>query len=285
MNIGLIGNGFVGNAILENLKESYTFYVYDKDPEKANANSVRDVCHNTKIIFVALPTPMRKDGSCDLSIIYNVMTQISYWYNDNIVVLKSTVPPGTCEKIKKIHSNLRIVFSPEFLTEANYIEDFRDCNRMIFGGESEDTGECVKVLSSVFPEKSYLITDLKTAETVKYFINTFLAVKVIFANEIKDICDAADVDYNSVKRLALFDSRIGSSHLQVPGPDGSRGFGGTCFPKDINALIKFSESVGVKSDLLKTAWDKNLQIRNNKDWLNMPGRAISQINGDDNGNY
>jgi UDPglucose 6-dehydrogenase len=213
------------------------------------------------------------------------MTQISYWYKDNIVVLKSTVPPGTCEKIKKIHSNLRIVFSPEFLTEANYIEDFRDCNRMIFGGESEDTGECVKVLSSVFPEKSYLITDLKTAETVKYFINTFLAVKVIFANEMKDICDATNVDYDAVKRLALFDNRLGNSHFQVPGPDGSRGFGGTCFPKDINALIKFSESVGVESDLLKTAWDKNLKIRNNKDWLDMPGRAISQINGDDNGNY
>lgn len=284
MNIGLIGNGFVGNAVLENLKNSYKFFVYDKNPEKANTSNVRDVCHNTKIIFVALPTPMRKDGSCDLSIIFGVMTEISYWYNDNIIILKSTVPPGTCEKIKKIHPNLRIVFSPEFLTEANYIKDFRDSNRMIFGGEAEDTSECVKMLSSVFPEKSYLMTDLKTAEMVKYFINTFLAVKVIFANEMKDICDTIGLDYNSVKHLALFDNRIGKSHLQVPGPDGNRGFGGTCFPKDINALIKFSDNLNISNELLKTAWEKNLKIRSNKDWLNMPGRAISETNGDKNGN-
>ena len=153
MKLGLIGNGFVGNAIYENLKRSYTFCVYDKNPSKANVDNIRQVCHNAKIIFVALPTPMESDGRCDLSIIFNTMSQIAYWYDDNIVVLKSTVPPGTCERIKKIHPKLRIVFSPEFLTEANYIEDFKNCNRMIFGGDIEDTSACIKTLSKVFPEK------------------------------------------------------------------------------------------------------------------------------------
>ena len=275
MKIGLIGNGFVGNAVYENLKRTYPFCVYDKNPAKANVDNVRDVCHNAKIIFVALPTPMESSGRCDLSIIFGVMNEIACWYDDNIVILKSTVPPGTCERIKKVHPKLRLVFSPEFLTEANYIEDFKNCNRMIFGGDIEDTSECVKVLSAVFPDKSYLMTDLKTAEMVKYFINTFLAVKVSFANEMKQICDTVDLDYDDVKRLALYDTRIGKSHLMVPGPDGNLGFGGTCFPKDINALMFFAQENGIDPLLLRSAWDKNLEVREEKDWLTMFGRAVS----------
>ena len=150
MKIGLIGNGYVGNAVYENLKETYEFCVYDKDPVKANVGNVRDVCHNTKVIFVALPTPMESDGRCDLSILFGVIAEIAYWYNDNIIIIKSTIPPGTCERLKTIHPNLRIVFSPEFLTEANSIEDFRSCNRVIFGGEANDIDECIKMLSVVF---------------------------------------------------------------------------------------------------------------------------------------
>ncbi len=171
---------------------------------------------------------------------------------------------------------MRLVFSPEFLTEANYIQDFKDCNRMIFGGATDDTSECIRLLSTVFPEKSYLMTDLRSAEMVKYFINTFLAVKVSFANEMREICDAVSIDYDNVKRLALYDNRIGTSHLMVPGPDGNKGFGGTCFPKDINALIHFAESQGLEPSVLKAAWDKNLKVRENKDWLTMFGRAVSE---------
>tara|TARA_Y100000593_G_scaffold94741_1_gene195595 strand:+ start:3711 stop:4544 length:834 start_codon:yes stop_codon:yes gene_type:complete len=276
MKIGLIGNGFVGNAVYENLKRTYPFCVYDKNPAKANVDNVRDVCHNAKIIFVALPTPMESNGRCDLSIIFGVMSEIACWYDDNIVILKSTVPPGTCERIKKIHPKLRLVFSPEFLTEANYIEDFKNCNRMIFGGDIEDTSECVKALSAVFPDKSYLMTDLRAAEMVKYFINTFLAVKVSFANEMKQICDTVGLDYDDVKRLALYDTRIGKSHLMVPGPDGNLGFGGTCFPKDINALMFFAEERGIDPNLLRAAWEKNLKVRENKDWLTSFGRAVSE---------
>ncbi len=276
MKIGLIGNGFVGNAVYENLKQAYEFCIYDKNPEKANADHVRDVCHNSRVIFVALPTPMMENGQCDLSIIFGVMSEISYWYNDNIIILKSTVPPGTCNRIKEIHPKLRLVFSPEFLTEANFIQDFKDCNRMIFGGATDDTSECIRLLSSVFPDKSYLMTDLNSAEMVKYFINTFLAVKVSFANEMKEICDSVEIDYDNVKRLALYDERIGASHLMVPGPDGYRGFGGTCFPKDINALMYFAKNQGLDPLVLAAAWEKNLRLRENRDWLTMFGRAVSE---------
>jgi nucleotide sugar dehydrogenase len=275
MKIGLIGNGFVGSAIYENLKDNYEFLVFDKDPSRANTKSVASVTEDAEVIFVALPTPMRTNGTCDLSIIFGAMKEVTENYNNNILVLKSTVPPGTCLKIKELHPELRIVFSPEFLTEANFVNDFKNCNRMIFGGDTEDTSECVKLLSNVFPNKSYFMTDWRTAETVKYFINTFLACKVSFANEMKLVCDKVGIDYDSVKELALQDKRIGDSHLAVPGPDGNPGFGGSCFPKDINAFISFAESAGCSVDVLKSAWNTNLKVRPAKDWEELKGRAIS----------
>ena len=276
MKIGLIGKGFVGEAIYQNLKQRFDFLIYDINESKKNVDHLRDVTHGAKIIFVALPTPMQENGKCDLSIIFNCFNEISYWYKDNIIILKSTVPPGTSEKIKTLHPELKIVFSPEFLTEANFVEDFKNSNRIILGGELEDTMLCAEMFQQAFPNKNYLFTNHKTAETVKYFINNFLATKVSFANEMKQICDAIEVSYEDVKNLALYDERIGRSHLLVPGPDGELGFGGTCFPKDINAMIWFAKSIGVDPEVLLAAWNKNLKIRKNLDWLSMEGRAISK---------
>tara|TARA_R110002020_G_scaffold44161_6_gene127634 strand:+ start:31626 stop:32459 length:834 start_codon:yes stop_codon:yes gene_type:complete len=275
MKLGLIGRGFVGNAIYENMKDSYPFAVYDKDASRSTCGHVRDVCHNSDIIYVALPTPMKETGQCDLSIIYNVMAQISYWYNNNIVIIKSTIPPGTCDDLAMRNPKIKIVFSPEFLTERNSVEDFKTCNRVIFGGDPEHTAACVTMMQEVFPNKQYEQTDWRTAEMVKYFINTFLACKVSFANEINQICDTIGVEYDIVKDLALLDKRIGNSHLKVPGPDGILGFGGTCFPKDLNCLIYFAKQQGIDPSVLECAWNKNLEIREEKDWLSMLGRAVS----------
>ena len=226
MNIGLVGNGFVGSAVYENLKNTYNFLIYDKKPELSNCEDISDVVYNCSVIFVALPTPMFEDGRCDLSIIYQAMEEIYQHYNNNIVILKSTVLPGTCQEIKRRHPKMRIVFSPEFLTEANHIEDFKNCNRMIFGGDPQDTADCVKVLHNVFNDKYYFTTDWKTAEMVKYFINNFLSIKVSFANEIYEICEKHSIDYDKVIEYATMDDRLGKSHWSVPGPDGDFGFGG-----------------------------------------------------------
>jgi len=276
MKMGLIGNGFVGNAIYENLKQRYEFFVFDLNPERKTCDSVREVCENANIIFVALPTPMRPDGSCDLSIIFSVMKEINLNYRNNVVVLKSTVVPGTCDTIRAQYPQMRIVFSPEFLTERNFIQDFKNSNRMIFGGNSNDTEACVEAVKEVFPNKIYVQTELKTAEMVKYFINTFLATKVSFANEIKQICDSANINYYRVMQLALLDDRLGQSHLRVPGPDNSLGFGGTCFPKDINALMNFAKSNSINPTVLQAAWEKNLEVRLDRDWEFMAGRAVSK---------
>jgi nucleotide sugar dehydrogenase len=275
MNIGLIGNGFVGNAIYQNLKFEHSFFIYDIDKKRRNVEHVREVCHKCSIIFVSLPTPMLEDGRCDLSVVYGIMNQIAYWYNNNIIILKSTVPPGTCEAIKKIHPKLRLVFNPEFLTEANSVEDFRNCERMIFGGIEKDTSLAISLMKSVFPEKIYVNTDTKTAETVKYFLNTFLATKISFANEFYQLCETLCVSYKEVRDLALLDPRIGKSHLMVPGHDGQFGFGGVCFPKDLYALIETCIANGVEPKILKAVRDKNLEVRKVREWEKLRGRAIS----------
>jgi nucleotide sugar dehydrogenase len=272
--LGLIGNGFVGSAIYENLKSHYEFAIYDKKPTLANRNSIKEVIEEAEVVFVALPTPMYNSGKCDLTFIFDAMKEIYDNYNNNIIILKSTVVPGTCDEIKKRFPNMRIVFSPEFLTEANHIEDFRNCNRMIFGGLREDTAACVNLVQPIFEDKHYFTTDWKTAETVKYFINIFLATKISFANEMKQICDLVGVEYNSIARLALCDQRIGRTHLQVPGNDGHYGFGGKCFPKDLNAMIHLCLTAGFEPVILKSVWNKNLDIREEHDWMNIEG-AVS----------
>jgi UDPglucose 6-dehydrogenase len=168
------------------------------------------------------------------------------------------------------------VFSPEFLTERNSIEDFKTCSRVIFGGNQPDTQACVDLFKIIYPDKTYRQTDHRTAEVVKYYINTFLACKISFANEVKQICDSIEVEYNDVKELALLDERIGKTHLNVPGHDGNCGFGGTCFPKDLNSFIHFAELNKIDPIVLKSVWSKNLEVRINKDWESMPGRAVSK---------
>jgi len=276
MKIGIIGNGFVGNAINQNFKVHYETLVYDVDPERSTVDSIADLTYNTDIIFVAVPTPMSLTGVCDLSFVLSVMGQLEKCYNNNIIIMKSTVPPGTCEQLKQKFNNFRIVFSPEFLTDRNAVEDFRTCNRVIFGGNPIDTEQCVKAFKKKFPEKTYLTTDWKSAEMVKYFLNTFLATKVSFANEIYQICEALNVQYNDVLDLVTHDPRLTKSHFLVPGPDGQYGFGGVCFPKDINALISVCKQNNIDSTVLSAAWNKNLLVREECDWLTLEGRAVSK---------
>jgi UDPglucose 6-dehydrogenase len=116
----------------------------------------------------------------------------------------------------------------------------------------------------------------KSAEMVKYVANCFLATKVSFANEIYQICKAIGVDYNGVIETAMLDNRLGTSHWKVPGPDGHFGFGLTCFPKDLNALIKLAELNGVDPKVMKAVWEKNLEVRPERDWELMKGRAVCE---------
>ncbi len=276
MKIGIIGQGFVGSAIREGLMAFYEVRTFDLDEEKCNSTH-SEVCLNSDIIFVCLPTPMRPTGECDTRILETAIDQIEKTSEGNnpILVIKSTVPPGTTARINK-KSRLEVCFSPEFLTEANSFEDFKNQTRIIIGGPRPATGRIKQMFRRAFPEIPIVKTGSNTAEMVKYFTNCFLATKVIFANEMYDICKSHEIDFDKVTEYALYDNRIGKSHLMVPGPDGDRGFGGHCFPKDLSALVHISEKLEIDSDLLRKVLEKNDRLRKNRDWEKMKGRAISE---------
>ena len=293
MNIGVIGQGFVGSAIREGLKNFYNVKGFDLDSERCfnmKGKGLEYLVDSSDIVFVCLPTPMRKDGSCDTRILesaiddaYKTIVKLNPdpIHSDFIkkqslkktFVIKSTVPPGTTERISSKYPRINLCFSPEFLTEANSFEDFKNQTRIIIGG---DGAKSVKqMFRKVFPRIPIVITKSETAEMVKYFTNCFLATKVIFANQMYDICENAGIDYDKVCEYALHDSRIGKSHLAVPGPDGDRGFGGHCFPKDLAAMINFAQEFDREAGLLSSVQEENGKYRTNKDWENMKGRAVS----------
>ncbi len=290
MRVGIIGQGFVGSAIREGLKEFYNVLTYDIDETKCN-NTFEVVCNKSDIIFICVPTPMRLDGSCDTRILESALNNVykeilrqdpnprhsnflEKQKHKKILVIKSTITPGTTEMLSKKYSRVSLCFSPEFLTEANSFNDFKNQTRIIIGGEG---AKIVKqMFKKPFPDIPIIVTQSTTAEMVKYFTNCFLASKVTFGNQMYDICQAANINYDKVREYALYDERIGKSHLSVPGPDGDRGFGGHCFPKDLAAMIEFANKNKAESSFLKAVKEFNKEIRSNKDWLQMKGRAVSE---------
>ena len=283
-NIGIIGNGFVGKAVKEGFKNYYEIFTFDKDKRKANIGTLNELVSKCKIIFLCLPTPMNKDGSCHLGIVEDTLNKINiqcdemdyYGLEKRTIVIKSTIVPGTTEKWNKEYKYIDIAFNPEFLTEANAIDDFKNQNKIIIGS-TRKVGSIVKNLySKAFPKVPVIKTSATIAEMVKYFTNTFLATKVSFANEIYQICEKLDIDYDKVVEYAKYDERIGYSHLNVPGPDGDFGFGGHCFPKDLNALINLASKndLGLDVNVLKAVLETNSRVRNKRDWEDMKGRAV-----------
>jgi len=277
--IGVIGQGFVGSAIREGLSNYYDMVTYDINKSLRNCESLERLVRECKIIFQCLPTPMKKSGECDLSIVElslaNVNRLCEHIDDTRIVVIKSTVPPGSTKRLDRMFDNIDVIFSPEFLTEANSFDDFKNQTRIIIGGRRPATSIVKTMFRKAFPRTPIIKTGSDTAEMTKYFINNFLTAKVLFANEMYEICQSHEIDYDKVCEYALYDDRIGKSHLSVPGPDGDLGVGGHCFPKDLAAMIYVAESIGVDPIVLKSISDKNHNVRTNLDWLKMKGRAVS----------
>ena len=277
--IGIIGQGFVGSAVREGMQNYYNVVAYDKDPNKfSNAESILDVVSKTKMTFLCVPTPMRASGQCDLRILRLALDEISAsaQTENYIVVIKSTIPPGTTEQLNTEYSNLDIVFNPEFLTEANAVEDYKNQNRIIIGGDRPSSTYVKQIFAKAFPKVPIIKTSSTIAETIKYVTNTFLSMKVSYANEIYQICKALDIDYDKVIEYARYDERLGNSHWSVPGPDGDFGFGGHCFPKDIAALQFVAKTYGIDSTMLDAAIAKNKMVRTDLDWEKQVGRAVSE---------
>ena len=271
MTIGVIGQGYVGTAIKLGFQDHYDVITYDKyDIAKSTHPKISDLVEETKVIFVCVPTPMRKDGTCYTGIVEEVIREINETANDHIVVIKSTVPPGTTDRFNHEFSNVTVIFNPEFLTEENFLDDFKNQNRIILGGSRKGTNKLRQIYSKVFPKATIVKTGDKHAEMVKYFTNCFLATKVSFANEMYNICEQLDLDYDKIVEYATYDERLGKSHWAVPGPDGDFGFGGHCLPKDLSAIVNTFNTYG----LLEAVEEVNDQVREDRDWEHMVGRAV-----------
>ena len=280
MKIGIVGQGYVGSAIKAGFESYYDIETYDKYDDDKSTCELEDMISSCEVIFVCVPTPMNKDGSCHTDIVESVVEEIDGWtnrYHKDIkptVVIKSTVPPGTTDRLHKKYKGVDVIFNPEFLTEMNFIEDFKNQSRIILGGIRRGTSLLRQVYSKVFPHATIVKTNAMYAEMVKYFINCFLATKVSFANEMKMFCDVLKIDYDKVVEYATYDERLGKSHWAVPGPDGELGFGGHCLPKDLSAIISLSSELGGHTVVLEAVKNLNLWIRANKDWEEMKGRAV-----------
>jgi len=279
-HIGIIGSGFVGNAVRygfsPNVGVDAKIRVYDKNPSKS-LHTLEEVVIESDIIFLSVPTPSNKDGTINVDIVDEALNDMNVYAAsvDNIILLRSTVVPGTTRKLQEKYSNLRIVFNPEFLTERSANFDFINQTRFILGGNLDD----IKEVSELFRQRfgntvSIIETNYETAELIKYMTNTFFATKISFLNDMKLLSDECGAIWEHALEGFIRDGRVGHSHLNVPGHDGKFGFGGSCFPKDIQALIKYGDEIGVDMGVLKAAWETNLKVRPERDWEQLKGRSV-----------
>lgn len=313
--IACIGQGFVGGTLTIGMCHAFDVYAHDKVKnavvsDRGNIVNVSDsvlhlvdVCERTPevnftgVFFVCVPTPMKRSGEADLRIVESVLNELVDEPGERIAVVKSTIPPGTTEawNDRYEHLGLTVVFNPEFLREATALDDFLNQDRIILGGPRPQVNVVRDIFKVAYPNIPIHKTSSTNAELVKYVTNTFLATKVSFANEIYQVCEALadkgqDVDYDRTIELATLDRRLGKSHWQVPGPmpadDGTgkllRGYGGSCFCKDINALIHRAKQLGVTPTMLQAAWNKNVEVRPQRDWERLLGRAVSDETKEEN---
>ena len=277
--IGIVGRGFVGSAVEFGFSAqtgcNAIVKVYDKNP-KLSLHTLDETVNGSEFIFLSVPTPSNADGSINLDILHDALTSINKINKSkNIVLIRSTIVPGTTRLFEKEFPNLNLVFNPEFLTERSAKYDFINQSRFILGGDKLHTSKLASLFRWRFGQSIPVIeTNFETAELIKYMNNCFFATKVSFLNEMKLINDKIGADWDTAIEGFVRDGRIGHSHLAVPGPDGKLGFGGSCFPKDIQAIIDFAKKMNLTLNTLEGAWQTNLSVRPEKDWEQLKGRSI-----------
>jgi nucleotide sugar dehydrogenase len=243
MKIGIVGHGFVGSAVNQGFTRDVKKFIVD--PKYYRNNTIQDLRDfQPDMTFVCVPTPQSDSGECNTELLQQILLDLNT-IKGQLVVVKSTVPAYKLTQIQEQCIDLKIVLNPEFLTEKNYIEDFRNPSMLLLGGKRSDTERVEKIYQdhSVCRPCPVYHTDIVTASMVKYCINSFLATKVTFMNEMHDVVRAAGADWREFVEIVTTDTRIGKSHMQVPGADGSRGYAGSCFPKDTAALAYFAREI------------------------------------------
>lgn len=279
--IGIIGYGYVGCAVaygfrgwdLEQKREpKHEIRIYDRYKD---SESLEQVLEASEYIFLCLPTPFEEEAlRIDQSIIDRMIEEISPRLEGRgkVVIIKSTVVPGTTRRYNELFPEVPFAFNPEFLTEANYLQDFVHADRVIIGADNDWTAQrLIDLYRTCFSETTILKLSSTAAEIVKYQCNVTLATRVAVANVFYDLCEAEGVNYEDVKRAVALDPRIGESHLSVTS---ERGFGGKCFPKDLGSIIGRCRELGVDAKLLEEVFGYNLRIRTVRDWQEIAGASV-----------
>jgi len=258
MKLAIVGHGFVGKAVDYGFPHN-TCEKLIVDP-KSTTNEIRDfVIFEPDFVFVCVPTPMSADGSVDSSIITKVVNDIR-GVTDAIIVIKSTVTPDIIDDLSKYKA---LVYNPEFLTEKSPNEDFVNPKLHVFGGQVEHTSKLEKLYkyhSLCKPCPCFHMSHMD-ASFVKYGINTFLATKVLWFNQFFDIIDKHGGNYGRIISAMTTDDRVGSSHTTVPGHDGRRGYGSSCFAKDTAGLAMFAKTTNVPFTVLEEVIRRNQDYR------------------------
>ena len=282
LKIGIIGNGFVGNATTNFQNKDIVVIVYDKDYKKCvPLKTTMDEILETELVFICVPTPMNEKGECYLEIVESVVAELHQKEYKGFIIIRSTVPVGTSDR-------LNCFFCPEFLTEKNYKNDFIHNKSWVFGIPQSESSvrkdnfeflihyllSTAKQNNSIKYDDAYFLPN-KEAEMVKLMKNCFLATKVSFCNEIYEFCQKKNINYKKICDVVTLDERIGKSHTQVPGHDGNFGFGGTCFPKDISNLQHEMKKIRSNSLVIDAVIERNNSVdRVEKDWQQDEGRAF-----------
>lgn len=261
VKIAIIGLGFVGNAI----HKSFDGWMSDDtvsviDPAKGYNTGYNEI-KDFDAVFVCVPSPQSADGTADTSILEQVLRELAYVDFKGVIISKVTAPPDVYQRLQESYPNL--VHAPEFLTAANAEQDYRGGRFSIIGGSvTAYKNEAERIIRmSQKGLNSVMHCSIQEAALAKYSINSFLATKVVFMNELARLAEKLDCDWDTIRRAVTMDTRIGTSHMQVPGPDGEYGFGGMCFPKDTSALIRCAEQAAASMSVLDTAVKTNLILR------------------------
>lgn len=290
--INIIGYGFVGHSVGHLCKlNNVEFNVFDVLPKEdvnyypsLNELIIQSESENkTNVYFICVPTPSKDNGNkddsygeCDTSIVENVLHTLNTNVTQkSIVILKSTITPGTCERLNDNITNQMIsfVFCPEFLREATYLQDVANADFVLVGSPTTLNDFNKDIISQMFSdlychktsEIEIIFEHSTICELFKYTVNVYLAVKVWYFNEIDQICNKLGVEYNNLRNLFKLEPRIGESHTQVPGPDGKRMFGGKCLPKETKGMYRLQEKLNIPNNVLQEILKRNQEIRYNKE--------------------
>lgn len=280
--LGIIGYGVVGQATGKGFSKAHDVLWHDpyRSPSGAETStSVDNLVSHSEFLFVCVPTPMYSDHSgTDLSIVEDVVKTFAPKLEgtDKVLIIKSTIIPGTTKRFSKEYPNVNFAMNPEFLTEKQPEYDFLHPDRTLIGAFDENVSQRIKALYEeiYLQDAKYFLSDPTTVELAKYGANILLAAKIMLANELYEVAQVLEVDYDKAREMIQADPRIGG-HLKVPGQDGELGFGGKCFPKDLVGFLGLAKSLNVDLSVYEAIWKKNLKIRKKHDWQEIPG-AVSK---------